>query len=94
MIINTAAGGALMNKNLEEAQELLDKILSNHYQWQSSRGTVKRIQEYMSLDTVSAIQAQLVMITKRLGTTTVTFIQTSSSCDFCGGGMKAILSIW
>ena len=32
MIIDVAANGALMSKNLEEARELLDEMSSNHYQ--------------------------------------------------------------
>ena len=43
------------------------------------------------LDTLSVIQAQLAVIIKRLGTTTVSFIQTNLSCDFYGGGIKAII---
>jgi len=31
MIINAAAGGALMSKNLEEARELIDEMSSNYY---------------------------------------------------------------
>ena len=56
MIIDATAGGALMSKNLEEARELLDEMLSNHYQWQSSRGLAKKIAGVHELDTLSAIQ--------------------------------------
>jgi len=81
----------LISKNLEKAQELFDEISSNHYQWQSSGGTTKKITGIHELDTLLAIQAQLAVITKWLETTIVSYIQTNSSCDFCRGGMKAIL---
>ena len=91
MIMDGAAGRALISKNFEEAQELLDEMSSNHYQWKSSRGPVKKITRVYELDTLSAIQAQLTVIIKRLGVATVSSIQTNLSCDFCGGGMKAII---
>ena len=85
MIINVAAGGSLMSKNLEEARDLLDKMSTNHYQCQSTRGPAKKIVGVHEIDTLSVIQAQLAVITKRLGAAIVSSIQTISSCDFCGG---------
>ena len=73
-----------MSKNLEEARELLDKMSSNHYQWQTTRGPTKEIAGVHELDALSTIQAQLAIITKKLGRATVSSIQTNSSCDFCG----------
>ena len=35
MIIDAAAGGALMGKERDEAYELLEEMASNSYQWQS-----------------------------------------------------------
>jgi len=92
MIIDATTGGVLMSKNLEEARELLHEMSSNHHQWQSLRRTSKKIARVYELDTLSAIQAQLAVITKWLGTTTISFIQTNSFCDFCRGDMKAILA--
>jgi len=40
------------------------------------------------LDALFAIQAQLAIITKKLGGATVSSIQTNSSCDFCGGSRE------
>ena len=62
MIIDAAAGGALMNKNLEEARELRDEMSTNHYQWQSTRGPARKIAREHEIDTLSAIQAQLAVI--------------------------------
>jgi len=85
MIIDAAVGGALMRKNLEEAWELLDKTSSNHYQWQSTRRSTKKIVGVHEIDTQSAIQAQLTVIIKKLRAATISSIQTHSSCDFYGG---------
>ena len=90
MIIDTAAGGVLMSKNLEEARNLLDEMSSNHYQWLPSRGPAKKIAWVHELDTLSSIQAQLAVITNQLGAAIVSSFQTNLSCEFCGGGMKAI----
>jgi len=54
-----ATGGALMSKNLKEARELLDEMSSNHYQWQLKRGPTKNIAREHEIDTLSAIQVQL-----------------------------------
>jgi len=62
-----------MRKNREEARELLDEMLSNHYQWQSTRGPTK-IAGVHELNALSAIQAQLAVITEKLGATTVSSI--------------------
>jgi len=88
MIMDAVVGGALMSKSLEEAGELLDVISSNHYEWQSTREPPKKIAGVHELDALSAIQAQLVVIikklgaiTKKLGAATLTSIQANSSCD-------------
>ena len=52
----------------------------------NQQGPTKKIARIHEIDTLSAIQAQLAVITKRLGAVTVSSIQTNSSCDFCGGG--------
>jgi len=57
MIIDAAAVGALMSKNLEESRELLDEMSSNYYQWQSTRGPTKKTAGVHKIDTLSAIQA-------------------------------------
>ena len=46
-IIDVAAGGSLMGKERDEAYELLEKMASNSYQWQSDRVMPKRRPEYM-----------------------------------------------
>ena len=49
-----------------------------------NKGPSKNIAGVHKSDALSIIQAQLAVITK--GAATVSFIQTNSSCDFCGGG--------
>ena len=83
IIIDVVVGGALMSKNLEEARELIDEMSSNHLSMQSSRRQKNNITGVHEPDILSTIQAQLAVITKRLGAAIVSFIQTNSSCDFC-----------
>jgi len=37
MIVDTAAGGALINKNYTEAYALIEDMAQNHYQWTNER---------------------------------------------------------
>ena len=37
MIVNAAAGGALMNKNYTEAYALIEDMIQSHYQWTNER---------------------------------------------------------
>ena len=73
-----------MGKKRDEAYELLEEIASNSYEWQSDRATLKKIAEVHELDAISAIHAQLALLTKKVDATNVSTIQTqNSSYDSC-----------
>jgi len=40
MIVDAAAGGALMNKNYTAAYAVIEDIAHNHYQWTSKRAII------------------------------------------------------
>ena len=79
MVIDAVAGGALMGKERDEAYELLEEMASNSYQWQSDRATPKKIAGVYVLDAISAIHAQLALLTKKFVANNVNAIQTENS---------------
>ena len=61
MIIDAAAGGALMGKERNEAYELLEEMASNSYQWQSDRAMLRKTAGVHEINAISAIHAQLIL---------------------------------
>ena len=41
-MVDASAGGSLMKKSPVEAQELIEEMASNHYQWSNERHTARR----------------------------------------------------
>ena len=75
MIIDAAAGGALMGKKHDEAYELLEEMASNRCQWQSDRAMSRKVVGVHEIDAIAAIRAQLALLTKKLDATNVSTIQ-------------------
>ena len=78
MIIDAAAGGALMGKESDEAYELLEEMALNDYQWQSDRTMPRKAARVHEIDAISAIHAQLALLTKKLDATNISTIQTQN----------------
>ena len=78
MIIDAAAGGALMGKEWDEAYELLEEMASNSYQWQSDGAVPRKAAGVHEIDAISAIHAQLTLLIKKFDTTNVSTIQTQN----------------
>jgi len=78
MIINAAAGGALMGKKSDEAYELLEKMATNSYQWQSDRMMPRKAAGVHKIDAISAIHAQFALLIKKLYATNVSAIRTQN----------------
>jgi len=78
MIIDAAAGGALMGKERDEAYELLEEIASNSYQWQSDRAMPGKAAIVHEIDAISVIHAPLAVLMKKLDATNVSAIQTQN----------------
>ena len=76
MIIDAAAGGALMGKERDEAYELLKEI-SNSYQQQSDQAMPRQGAGVHEIDAIFVIHAQLALLTKKLDATNVSTSQTS-----------------
>jgi len=62
IIIDAAAGGALIGKEYDEAYELLEEMASNSYQWQSDQPMPTKVAR------VHEIDAQLALLTKKNAT--------------------------
>ena len=67
-----------MGKERDEVYELLEEMALNNYQQQSDRATPKKIAGVHELDAISAIHAQLTLLTKKLDATNVSSIQTQT----------------
>ena len=79
MIIDAASGGALMGRERDEAYELLEEMASNSYQWQSDRAMPRKAAGVHEIDAISAIHAQLALLTKKLDTINVSAIPSKPS---------------
>ena len=79
MMIDAAVSGALIGMERNEAYELLEKMASNSYQWQSKTVTPKKVAEVHKVDTMSSIHAQLAILTKTLEASNISAIHTSNS---------------
>ncbi|XP_042441300.1 uncharacterized protein LOC122026634 [Zingiber officinale] len=57
---DSAIGGALMNKGLDEAEDIIESVAQNHHQWASKRssGAIKIPRKY-SVDALDLITAKL-----------------------------------
>ena len=78
MIIDVAAGEALMVKERDEAYKLLEEMASYSYQRQSDRAMLRKVVGVHEIDAISAIHAQLTLLTKKLDASNVSMIQTQN----------------
>ena len=86
MMVDAATGRALMGKPNDEAYELPEEMAANDFEWHAERVTPKKVAGMYELDVFSAIHAQLALLTKQLGASTVSTIRTPNlACDTCGG---------
>ena len=66
-MLNSSAGGALLNKSYAEAYELIESIAANSYQWPTSRlNSTKKVAGVHELNDVSALTAQIAFLTNML----------------------------
>lgn len=49
-MLDAATSGMLMNKSLEERQQLLEEVTTNAYQWPSKRNYVQRVARVHHVD--------------------------------------------
>ena len=64
--IDAAVGGTINNKTPEAAQELIDEMAMNNYQWQSSRVKSNKFAGVHQVDPVTALVAQVVALNQKI----------------------------
>ncbi|XP_062112692.1 uncharacterized protein LOC133823859 [Humulus lupulus] len=87
-IIDAAAGEAFMTKSANKANELLEEMATNNYQWPSERScSNKKVTGVHELDAIIALTAQVVSLTKQLQQNTMSaqVVQAQVMCELCGG---------
>jgi hypothetical protein len=84
-MIDAAAGGSLMAKTRDDAYALLDEIASNSYQWGSDQTNPKKTADIYEVEVLTALQAQIATLSKKLETQIVNTVATPSPFCTCGG---------
>ncbi|XP_027169924.1 uncharacterized protein LOC113769792 [Coffea eugenioides] len=64
--VDTAAGGALMGKTAEEAQQLIEEMAANNYQWANEQGNRRKIAGMLKVDTLNMLNAKMDNVVKML----------------------------
>ncbi|XP_074560122.1 uncharacterized protein LOC141816192 [Curcuma longa] len=83
--LDSAAGGALMNKSLEEAEELIENVALNHHQWANERGSMTRTPGKYNVDTLTRLNAQMDALSKRVENMSIGKVNAvATPCDICG----------
>lgn len=73
-----------MRKNFDDAYELLETMVANNYQWPFARMNQPRVVEIYELDVVTALAAQVAILTKKIDTLGAQPIQNVSIvCELC-----------
>lgn len=65
-MLDSAAGGTFMKKSPYEAYELLDKMASNNFNWQSERGVVRKPVGIHQVDAITSLASQVEMLTRKI----------------------------
>ncbi|XP_071939080.1 uncharacterized protein [Coffea arabica] len=88
MHVDAAAGGALMGKTAEEAQQLIEEIAANNYQWANKRGNTRRTAGMLEVDTLNMLSVKMdnvvKMLNRQVGPSSNQGVVVAS-CTTCGG---------
>lgn len=63
--VDATDGGALMNKNVDEAHNLIEGMALNHYKWANERGTQQKVPSKYNVDTLNLIVAKVDILTQK-----------------------------
>ena len=91
VMVDAAANGALLAKSYNEANEILERMATNHYQWPTERLPTRKTPGVLEVDAIIALSAQVSNLTnmiKNMNTSTgVKTVQALAvSCVYCGEG--------
>jgi hypothetical protein len=89
---DSAAGGGIMNKTLDEATELIESMASHNFSWTNERAVHSNNQLQIQSSGQNALEAKLdclatqlsQLMTERNSKALVPVNQVSSACSICG----------
>lgn len=89
--IDAAAGSAIMDKQYEEAYQLIENMAQNHYQWEGERASIEKPKPKGGMYEVSGIDhvnAKVDALTQKIESLTITpaatVVVVTLSYDLCG----------
>ncbi|XP_048229050.1 uncharacterized protein LOC125369821 [Ricinus communis] len=82
-MVDAAAGGALNSKMPEQAQNLIEEMAMNNYQWQSSMSRPGRQEVVDQVDSTAALAAQVELLTKKIKQLQMPVHAANVGCEFC-----------
>ena len=65
-MIDAAAGGTLNSKTPKAAQDLIEQMVMNNYQWSTTRSKPTRTAGVYDVDAVTALAAQMEAMNKKI----------------------------
>ncbi|XP_048231232.1 uncharacterized protein LOC125370274 [Ricinus communis] len=85
-MVDAAAGGAINSKTPEQAQDLIEEMATNIYQWQIPRARGPRPVVYRAeADPTAALAAQVELLSKKIEQLQMPVQAVQPGCEFCGG---------
>ncbi|XP_071683508.1 uncharacterized protein [Lolium perenne] len=88
--VDSAAGGGIMNKTLDEATELIERMASHDFSWTNDRALHNPLPGIHKISQPDSVAAQLEAITKQLSSirsdssSVVSAVQSIGNCQACG----------
>ena len=58
-MVDTVAGGTLMNKTEEEVYKLIEEMLLHNYQWSNKRTPSKKVGDKFDVDALTLVTAKM-----------------------------------
>ncbi|XP_020243612.1 uncharacterized protein LOC109821792 isoform X2 [Asparagus officinalis] len=84
MTVDAAAGGALMNKTIDDAYTLIEDMAQNHYQWANERAQTSKGGKY-EIDVLDHISSKVDALFKKVKNLSINSVaSTSIACEICG----------
>ncbi|XP_042426035.1 uncharacterized protein LOC122013888 [Zingiber officinale] len=81
--LDSAAGGALMNKTLEEAFDIIESVALNHHQWAIERENPVRLAGKYEVSALDSLAAKVDALTYKFENFNVNAVS-SIICEICG----------
>ncbi|XP_020266504.1 uncharacterized protein LOC109841993 [Asparagus officinalis] len=85
MTVDAAAGGALMNKSVRDAKQLIEDMTQNHFQWSGERSLPKKSGRY-DVDALDHIASRVDALFQKFDKMNMNSVASNSTtnCEICG----------